>query len=257
MADALRICHCCLHPTIYHSHDTRVQEQSTYNHKKLRQCLKSGINLLSQLYSLEIQKWYKPMYLDVHAQFWAVEQSCFPRLWFPAVERHYFKQRTYLSFPWVHLRFPFTLFSFYSTFRLCGTGEPWHANKTSLLSLTGTFRAVFSHKFLSSSVWQQQLCTSGFWALSRCLYSSVLYPKLCRSWGWEVHLNAPIMSQLRSLSRQKSGSGSRIFAAAHNHCMPPRQLLLGEAESPQRSDYRSTWRKALCFPTPFVHTAQQ
>lgn len=145
---------------------------------------------------------------------WAVEQSCFFWSWFPAVERYYFKQRTYLSFPWVHLRIPFTIFSFYSTFRACGIGEPWYANETSLLSLTGSFHVVFSHKFLSSSVWQQQLCTSGLWALSWCLYSSVLYPKVCRSWGWEVHLNAPIMSQLRSLSRQKSGSGSEIFATA-------------------------------------------
>lgn len=191
------------------------------------------------------------MYLDVHAQFWAVEQSCFPRLWFPAVERHYFKQRTYLSFPWVHLRFPSTLFSFYSTFRLCGTGEPWHANKTSLLSLTGTFRAVFSHKFLSSSVWQQQLCTSGFWALSRCLYSSVLYPKLCRSWGWEVHLNAPIMSQLRSLSRQKSGSGSRIFAAAHKPLHAPETAVVRRGWVTAEIRLQEYLKKSSLFSHPF------
>lgn len=84
MVDALRICHRCLHPATYHSHDTSVQEQSTYNHKKLRDCLKFGINVLSQLYSLEIQKLYKPMYLDVHAQLQL--KSCFPWLWFPVVE---------------------------------------------------------------------------------------------------------------------------------------------------------------------------
>lgn len=142
MADTLRICHHCLHPTIYHSHDISIQEQSTYNYKKLRHCLKFGINMWSQLYSLEIQKLHKPIYLNVYAQL----QSCFPWLWFPAVERHSFKQRTYLSFPWVHLRIPLTLFSFYSSFRVCETGEPWHANKSSLLSLKGTFHGVFTHK---------------------------------------------------------------------------------------------------------------
>lgn len=29
MSDALRICYCCFHPTVYHSHDTSGQELST------------------------------------------------------------------------------------------------------------------------------------------------------------------------------------------------------------------------------------
>lgn len=84
-------------------------------------------------------------------------------------------------------------------------------------------------------------------------------------WGWQVHLNAPIMSQLRSLSRnQEEDLLSRNQEVAvkfslllASHCVSLGQLLLEEAESPQRSDYKITWRKALCFPTPFVHTDQQ
>lgn len=185
--------------------------------------------------------------------YWAVERSRFPWLWFPAVERHYFKQRTYLSFPWVHLRFPCTLLSFYSTFRVCGIGEPWHANKTSLLSLIGTFRAVFPHQFvfisMTAAALHKWFVGSFLMSLFLCTLSQSLpFLGLRSPFKCSDHVPA-LKAEIRKWQQN--------LRTAHTPLHGPETAVVRRAESPYRSDYKSTWRKALCFPTPFVHTGQQ
>lgn len=53
---------------------------------------------------------------------------------------------------------------------------------------------------------------------------------------------------MSQLSRQKSGSGSKIFALLTHHCMPLRQLLLGELSHRTDQITRVPEEKLFVFP---------
>lgn len=112
-------------------------------------------------------------------------------------------------------------------------------NKTSLVPIR-TLPKLFFWVFLSSPAWQRQLCTTALRVLPAALLPHLRALCWCCSWAtWQCR-KEEVAVQAESCT-----------------LTAPRPAQLLPAESPCRSGYSSTWRKALCFPTPFVHTCQE